>query len=143
EALKLLPYYPPREEHPFFAARPEDACFATPRPPAARPAQRKWRRIAAAASLAGVVAIGGAAAAAHMRGLLSVDARQAQAMAHRLDAMSARLETLEANRSRDETASVKKLLAEIRSGAAGTRDVGGAVGQLAARVAKVEKDQGT
>jgi hypothetical protein len=48
---------------------------------------------------------------------------------------------LDTNRSRDELASLRKVLAEIKSGAASTRDVGGAVGQLSARVDRLEKDQ--
>ena len=143
-ALKLLPYYPSREENPFYAGRDEDAFFAA-RPGSPRPsrAPRDWRRLAAAASLAAVVAIGAAAAAAHVRGLQVARAGQAEtrALAHRIDAMTARLQSLEANRSHEELASLKKVQAEIKAGAASTRDVGGAVGQLGARMDRVEKEQ--
>ena len=141
-ALKLLPYYPSREENPFYAARDADAFFSarteSPRPP------RDWRRIGAAASLAALMVIGAAAAAAHLRGLQVARAGQAetQALAHRIDAMTERLQSREANRTRDELASLKKVLAEVKAGAASTRDVGGAVGQIATRMDRLEKEQG-
>ena len=145
-ALKLLPFYPSPEENPFYAARADDAFF-TARPEIARPAPRAprdWRRLGAAASLAAVVAIGAAAAAAHVHELRVTRAGQAEtrALAHRFDAMTARLQSLEANRSRDELASLKKVIAEIKASAASTRDVGGAVAQVAARMDRLEKEQG-
>jgi hypothetical protein len=104
---------------------------------------RDWARWRAAASLAAVVLIGAAAAASHVHALriAAADEAMAAANASRLDAMSARMEALEASRSRDEIAGLKKLLAEIKAGAASARDVGGAVGQLTARVDRLEKDQ--
>ena len=56
--------------------------------------------------------------------------------------MSEAAETLEATRSRDELANLRKVLAEIKISAANTRDMGGAVTQLASRVEKLEKEQG-
>ena len=90
-----------------------------------------------------MVAIGGAAAAEHVHALRLAHTEQSQAhgLTERLDAMSARLESLELNRSRDELANMRKMLAEIKSGSASTRDVGGAVGQLGARVDRLEKDE--
>jgi hypothetical protein len=144
----LISYYrPASDERPFFAdegipnyAAREDI----PVEPQSVRAPRDWRRLRAAASLAAVVAIAGVAAAEHVHVLRVARADQAQthALAHRLDAMTTRLESLESNRSRDELASLRKVLAEIKSSAASTRDVGGAVGQLASRVDKLEKDQG-
>jgi hypothetical protein len=132
--LKLLPFYPSREppKREESAAKP-----AAPRPP------RDWRRWRVAASVAAVVAIGGAAAAEHVHGLRVARAERAQTrvLARRLDSMTTRLESLEANRSRDELANMRKVLAEIKASAASTRDVGGAVTQLASRVEKLEKDQ--
>ncbi|MDE3175049.1 MAG: hypothetical protein KGM15_02945 [Pseudomonadota bacterium] len=143
--LKLLPFHPSREDNPFFAERGEDAFFAArPDSPAPTRAPRDWRRLGAAASLAAVVAIGAAAAAAHIHGLQVTRTGQTetQALTQKVDAMTARLQSLEANRANDELASLKKLLSEIKAGAASTRDVGGAVGQLAARMDRLEKEQG-
>lgn len=141
------PEAPPRKPHPVPMLRVEAPFRDAPEyeaRPAAATKGRDWKRIRAAASLAALVVIGGAAAAAHVHALNVATAGQAQArgMAQRLDTISSRLETLEANRSRDEVASLRKLLAEIKSSAANTRDVGGVVGQLVARVDKIEKEQG-
>lgn len=132
--LKLLPYYP---SHAFASREASPAKPAAARPP------RDWRRWRAAASLAAVVAIGGAAAAAHVHSLRVARAEEAQArvLGRRLDSMTARLESIDANRSRDELANMRKVLAEIKASATGTRDVGGAVTQLTARVERLEKDQ--
>jgi hypothetical protein len=123
-----IPHYAAREEGPDEVAR----------------APRDWRRLRAAASLAAVVAIGAAAAVEHVHALRTAGTEQAQthALAQRLDAMSAKLESLQAGRSRDEVASLRKVLAEIKSSAANTRDLGGAVSVLASRVDRLEKDQG-
>jgi hypothetical protein len=131
--LTLLPFYPTHED--------ELRAERVDRP--ARP-PRDWGRIAAAASLAGVVLVGAAAAAAHLHAWRVARAEEAQTrvLAHRLEGMTARLDSLETNRSRDELSNLKKVLAEIRAGAASARDVGGAVTQLAQRVEKLEKDQG-
>ena len=56
--------------------------------------------------------------------------------------MTSRLDSLEASRSRDEVANLKKVLTEIKTAAASTRDVGGAVAQLGQRVERLEKEQG-
>jgi hypothetical protein len=125
-----IPYYSHHEAHSEY--------------PAAARAPRDWRRLRAAASLTAVLAIGVAAAAAHVHGLRVASAQEAQAVlqTHRLDAMSKRLETFEATRSRDELATIRKVLAEIKTGAASTRDMGGAVSQLASRLDRLEKEQG-
>jgi len=143
--LKLLPFYSAHEDNPFFAP-PRDAPFRVSQEDRAAPAPRapfEWRRFGAAASLAAVIAIVGAAAAAHVHGLrvARAEAEATQALAHRLDAMSARLESLETHRMRDEIAGLRKVLTEIKSSAASTRDVGGAVTQLASRVDRLEKEQ--
>jgi len=146
--LKLLRFEPSREESPRYEADTEIPYYSTHEPrgesPAPGRAPRDWRRLRAAASLAAVVAIGAAAAAAHVHELRVANAEEAQARAltHRLDAMSKRLELVEAMRSRDELVNLRKVLAEIKAGAANTRDMGGAVTQLASRVDRLEKEQG-
>ncbi len=144
---KLIPLYLPADEGLFRASAGDLGGAArerNPKPSASVRAPRDWSRLRGAASLAAVVAIGLAAGAEHVHALRVTGAEQARSssMAHRLNAMSTRLEALESNRSRDELASLRKVLAEIKSGAASTRDVGGAVGQLASRVERLEKDQG-
>ena len=129
---------PPALEWRHFSPRDEETFAATPAP------RRDWRRIAAGVSMASVVAIGGAVAAVHVREMrfLRADTAETRTLTHRLDSLSARFESLEANRIRDELASQRKVLAEIKAGVASAHDVGGAVGQLAARVERLEKEQG-
>ncbi|HXT08894.1 MAG TPA: hypothetical protein VN715_18400 [Roseiarcus sp.] len=131
--------YGPDAEIPYYSARE-----ARSEGPAPGRAPRDWRRLRAAASLTAVLAIGAAAAAAHVHALRVAHAEETQTrvLTHRLDAMSKRLETLQATRSRDELATIRKVLAEIKTGAANTRDMGGAVSQLASHVEKLEKQQG-
>ncbi len=146
--LKLLRLENARDESPRYEADAEIPYYASRESQSERPspgrAPRDWRRLRAAASLAAVLTIGAAAAAAHVHGMRVASAEEAQArlLTHRLDAMSRRLEMLEATRSRDELATIRKVLAEIKTGAASTRDMGGAVTQLASRMDKLEKEQG-
>jgi hypothetical protein len=139
--LKLLPYIPAQDEPPR-ARREEQTISAAVEAGQAKP-PRDWGRIAAAASLAGVVLVGAAAAAAHVHAwrVTRAEEAQARALAHRLDGMTARLDSLDINRSRDDLANLKKVLAEIRAGAASAHEVSGAVAQLGQRVEKLEKDQ--
>ena len=141
--LELLRCARPREESSRYEAH-TDIPFYSARGDSATPRRRDWRRFRAAASLTAVLAIGAAAAAAHVHELRVAKAETAQArgLAQRLDTMSKRLETVEAARSHDELANLRKVLAEIKSSAASTRDVGGTVGQLAQRIDKLEKEQG-
>ncbi len=146
--LELLRFDPARDESPRYNADAEIPYYSNREAHSERPkpdrAPRDWRRLRAAASLTAVLAIGAAAAAAHVHELRVASAQEAQArmLTHRLDAMSRRLETFEATRSRDELANIRKVLAEIKTGAASTRDMGGAVSQLASRMDKIEKEQG-
>lgn len=119
-----------------FAVVHEETFRAATQEPAA-PAKRDWRRLGAAASLAGLALIGAAATTAHVMNL-----RGGDGLAQRLDAMSARLEAVEATRTRDELANLRKVLTEIKAGATSSKEAAGAVTQLAARVDKLEKEQG-
>jgi hypothetical protein len=139
-----VPVEGPRLEEPASEATsqaPPRLNWSFTRDDAPQAPRRDWRRIAAAASLASVVAIGGAAAAVHWRQAERAEIAETRTLVHRLDALSARFESLETNRIRDELASQRKLIAEIKAGAANARDVSGAVGQLGARVDRLEKDQ--
>ena len=128
--LKLLAFAPRRDEEVGVKAAP--------------PSPRNWRRLGVAASVASVLVVGVAAAGVQYKELRVARAEKAEtnSLAKRFDAMSARLESLDANRTRDELANVRKVLAEIKAGVASTRDVSGAVTQLNARVDRLEKEQG-
>jgi len=131
----------PRIELLTFDLRGEEALSAKSGP--AR-ASTDWRRIAAAVSLTAVVTIGVAAAAMHVgeTRVATAQSGTAHALSDRLDAMSARLESLDANRTHDEVANFRKVLAEIKNSVAGARNVSDGVTQLNARVDRLEKEQG-
>jgi len=131
----------PRIELLTFELRGEEAVSAKPGPSRT---PLDWRRIAAAASLAAVVTIGVAAAAVHVgeTRVASAESATAHALSDRLDAMSSRLESLDANRTHDEVANFRKVLAEIKNSIAGARNVSDGVTQLNARVDRLEKEQG-
>jgi len=128
--LTLLPIHGAQDEAPHWA----DANF-TQAPERSAPARRNWR---GAASLVAVLLIGAAAAAAQVHAARVANAERAEthALAHRLEAIAASLQSLDANRP--DLASLKKSLAEIKANA---HEFGGAVAQLNARVDRLEKDQ--
>ena len=130
--LTLLPFEPAPGEAPRWS---EAEFVATPAP--THPAKR-WR---GAASLAAVVLIGAAAAVAEVHAARVASAEQAatRALAHRLDAIAASLQSLDANRP--DLTGLKKSLADLKANAASAHELGGAVTQLTARVDRLEKDQ--
>jgi TolA-binding protein len=87
------------------------------------------------------VLIGAAAAAAqvHAARVASAERAETHALAHRLDAIAASLQSLDANRP--DLAGLKKSLADLKANAASAHELGGAVAQLNSRVDRLEKDQ--
>jgi hypothetical protein len=138
-ALALVPVPAPADED---ERSGEHAEFAEA-PASKASAPRDWSRWRGAASLAAVVLIGCAAAAAqvHATRVASAERAETHALARRLDAIAASLQSLDANRP--DLAGVKKSLADIKSSAASAHELGGAVAQLTARVDRLEKDQGS
>jgi len=133
--LTLLPISGGHDETPHWA----DAEFA--RAPESAHARRDWSRWRGAASLAAVVLIGAAAAAAqvHASRVASAERAETHALARRLDAIAASLQALDANRP--DLAGLKKSLADLKANGASAHELGAAVAQLTARVDRLEKDQ--
>jgi len=98
-------------------------------PPREMRGRRDWRRIGAAASLSLVTLIGAAAMAAHIHALGATHPEMA--LEQKLDAISNRLEALEASRAHDEIVGVRKSLAEVKFD---VRDAGARIDELAGRV---------
>jgi len=136
-ALALVPVPSPQDED----ARGGDHAEFTQAPARQAPARRDWNRWRGAASLAAVLLIGAAAAAAqvHAARVASAERAETHALARRLDAIAASLQSLDANRP--DLAGVKKSLADIKASSASAHELGGAVAQLNARVDRLEKDQ--
>jgi hypothetical protein len=130
--ISLLEFVPIR--------RPETR-FAPESP--AKPFLPSW---AAIGLVAGFVCLAGAGAAlgyvkVHRLQAQVVRLQDTQNLAAAVNKMESRLGAVEAARDKDQANDLRRLLAEIKSGAATTRDLGTTVGQLSSRVDRIEKDQ--
>ena len=106
----------------------------------ARPLLARAAAIAAAAVLAG----GGLWAFELHRSqasLLAEQAQQTQALTKTIDDLSTRLSAMESARSRDELLELRRSVGEIRSSVASSRDLSGALAQLAQRVEKLDREE--
>ncbi len=129
---------PPRLELiPFAAPAPskaDDGATASPR----------WRwSIGLAAGLALLSAVAAAGLYDHARqsSLLAAKAEESRGLAQTVKALKDRIDVIEAARSRDETADLRKVAAEMKAESGATRDLGGALALLTTRVDRVDHDQ--
>jgi len=103
-----------------------------------------WRwPLGLAAGLALLAAVAAAGLYDHVRqsGLLAAKAEESRGLAQTVKALKDRIDAVEAARSRDETADLRKIAAEMKAESGATRDLGGALTQLTARVDRVDHDQ--
>ncbi len=127
---------PPLEFIPFGAAAQSEADDAT--------AAAQWRwPLGFAAGLALFAAVAAAGLYDHVRqsSLLAAKAEESRGLAQTVKALKDRIDAVEAARSRDETADLRKIAAEMKAESGATRDLGGALAQLTARVDRVDHDQ--
>ncbi len=75
--------------------------------------------------------------------VIARQADQTQALARTIDALNARLSVIESARSYDELVELRRSVSEIRSNAGSSRDLSGAIAQLAQRVEKLDRDAST
>jgi len=104
----------------------------------------RWRwPIGLAAGLALFAAVAAAGVYDHIRqsSLLIAKAEESRGAAQTVKALKDRIDAIEAARSRDETADLRKVAAEMKAESGATRDLGGALAQLTARVDRVDHDQ--
>lgn len=134
-ALLLIPASAARDESP----RWSQARFAEAPPRDETRTRRLGGRWRAAASLAAVVLIG--VVAFVQIEIVGTERGRTLALERRLDAIAGQITALDANRPRDDFAGLKKALTDIKGSAASAHDLSGAVGQLTARVDRLEKDQ--
>jgi hypothetical protein len=127
--LDLIPYHASAE------AQDADGASAAVRRP------RRWR-VGLAAGLALVAAVAAAGAYDHARqsSLLTAKADESRSLAQTVKLLEDRIGAIEAARTRDESADLRKLAAEIKAGGGGARDLGGALAQLTARVDRVDHE---
>jgi hypothetical protein len=130
--LDLIPYHAAAE------AQGADGASAAARWPGRS-------RIGLAAGLALVVAAVAAAGAydhARQSSLLTAKADESRSLAQTVKLLEDRIGAVEAARTRDESADLRKLAAEIKVEGGAARDLGGALAQLTARVDRVDHDHG-
>ncbi len=73
--------------------------------------------------------------------LLAEQAHESRALAKTIDALGARLSAMESARPRDELVELRRSVGEIRSSVASSRDLSGAIAQLAQRVEKLDREE--
>ncbi len=125
---------------PRFRAEPIDE------PMAGRPAPSGRSRFAwtAAIAAAGVLAGGARWALDDHRsqaGFIAEQADETKALAKTIDVLNARLNVIESAKSHDELVELRHSVGEIRSNVASSRDLTGALAQLAQRVEKLDRDE--
>ena len=125
---------------PEFRAEPVREPMPTP-PASPRRSRLAWAGAAAAAM---VIAGGTFWALSDHRsqaGLLAEQADQTKALAKTIDALNARLSVIESAKSHDELVELRRSIGEIRSNVASSKDLSGALAQLAQRVDKLDRDE--
>jgi hypothetical protein len=96
---------------------------------------------------AGLALIAGVSAAAlydHARqtSLLAAKSEETRSLAQSVKTLKDRIDAIEAARSRDESADMRKIAAELKGASAGVRDLSANLGQTNARIDKLERDHG-
>ncbi|MGA2484429.1 MAG: hypothetical protein ABSF49_00375 [Roseiarcus sp.] len=106
------------------------------------------RAVVWASSLAaGLALIAGVAAAAlydHARetNLIAAKSEETRSLAQTVKTLKDRIDAIEAARTRDESADMRKIAAEMKGESAGVRDLSANLGQTNARIDKLERDHG-
>ena len=101
----------------------------------------------ASSAAAGLALIAGVAAAAlydhaHETSLLAAKGEETRSLAQTVKALNDRIEAIEAARSRDESADMRKIAAEMKGESVGARELSANLGQTNARIDKLERDHG-
>jgi hypothetical protein len=128
----------------FVAAAFQAEPFDEPWP--ARPKVSARPRLAwAAAGAAAAVLAGGALWAFELHrsqaSLLAEQAHETQVLTKTIDDLGARLSAMESAKSRDQLLELRRSVGEIRSSVASSRDLSGALAQLAQRVEKLDREE--
>jgi len=106
-------------------------------------AGKRTQIAAAAGCLAAIGLIGGAALVerSSQTSILAIQSSENQSLAMAIKGLKAKVEALEATKSRDETADIRRTLAEMKAGLAGNHDATAGLAQLSARFDKAQHDQ--
>jgi hypothetical protein len=127
-----------------FVTLGEEARTNKPSDRAAPPFRRNYIPLGLVAGLGCLALVGIAVEIERSRdaGALTARIEENQTLASAVNTLRTRLDAIEAARGREETTDLRKVLGELKTGAAATRDFGASLTQLSARVDHIEKDQG-
>ena len=129
--LELLPFLEPQEDIPSLeraAVRPRHNFV--------------MKGLAAGVALVVLVGAGAIYQRSGQTALLATKVQENEHLVSTVTNLRERLDAIEAERAREETADIRKILGEIKAGAAATHDIGAAIAQLTTRVDHIERDQG-
>ncbi len=101
--------------------------------------------LAVAAALGVVIAVVGALVWEHHQqvDILAARANETNSLAEAIESLKARLDAIDAAKSRDDLADLRRSVGEMKSTVVSARDLNGALAQLAQRVDKLDRDEGT
>ncbi len=100
--------------------------------------------LAAAAALGIVVAVAGALVWEHRQqvDILAARANETESLAQTVESLKARLDAIDAVKSRDDLADLRRSVGEMKSTVVSARDFNGALAQLSQRVDKLDHEEG-
>ena len=130
----------------FHADRVDEPTARVDEPRAARPTRPRRSRLAQAATVAAAAVLAGGAVVAFnahrlAAGLIAEQADETKALAKTIDALKARLRAIEGAKPHDELVELRRSVGEIRSNVAASRDLSGALAELAQRVDKLDREE--
>jgi hypothetical protein len=124
---------------PWFSAFDEKPKTSEPKP------SRRLDPLGIAAALAalGILGLGAFAGVDHLRqsALVAGKAEESRTLAETVAALQTRIEAIETTRSQEQSAELRKTLAEVKTIAVAAQGYGASIGQLGQRVDRLEKDQ--
>jgi hypothetical protein len=133
----------PSRELVLVAAHPQASFARGPQPPPSASLFSSRFALAAAAALAVVVAVAGALVWEHRQqaGVLAERANETESLAQTIRSLKVRLDAIEAARSRDDLADLRRSVGDIRSTVVSAHEFNSAVALLSERVDKLDNEE--
>ena len=126
---------------PYLAAQAEPRSEAAPKPAGPSAISRWVSGLAAGLALVAAVTAVGLYDHSRQSTVLAAKAEESASLAQTVAALKQRIDAMEAARSREEGADLRKIAAEMKAGRDAAHDLNGALAQLATRVDRVDHDQ--
>ncbi len=129
-----------------FRIAPEFRSERVDEPPPGRPTPPRRSRFASVATVAAAAVLAGGAFVAFnahrlAAGLIAEQADETKALVKTIDALNARLSVIESAKSHDELVELRRSMGQIQSNVAASRELSGALAELAQRVDKLDRQE--